>query len=75
MTDGDIAAHEPEDRHSKALEAELISDPDALARQEARNGLRQFDAVMEMVDYFLQPERPFKLRTSHLLHLHRVALD
>ena len=75
MTDGNIADHEPEDRHSKALEAELISDPDALARQEARNGLRQFDAVMEMVDYFLQPERPFKLRTSHLLHLHRVALD
>src|SRR5271166_6230122 len=40
MTPGNIADHEPEDRHSKALEAELISDPDALARQEARNGLR-----------------------------------
>jgi Fic family protein len=75
MTAADIADNEPVDRHSKALEAELISDPDALARQEARNGLRQFDAVMEMVDYFLQPERPFKLRTSHLLHLHRIALD
>ena len=75
MTPGNIADHEPEDRHSKALEAELISDPDALARQEARNGLRQFDAVMEMVDYFLQPEKPFRLRPSHLLHLHRIALD
>jgi Fic family protein len=64
-----------EDRHSKAFDAELISDPEALARQEARNGLRQFDAVMEMVDYFLDAERPFKLRPSHLLHLHRTALE
>lgn len=64
-----------QDRHSKAFEAELISDPDELARQEARNGLRQFDVVMEMLDYFLQPERPFKLRPSHVLHLHRVALE
>ncbi|HZP23103.1 MAG TPA: Fic family protein [Terriglobales bacterium] len=60
---------------AKALEAELISDPEALARQEARNALRQFDAVMEMVDYFLDEQRPFKLRPSHLLHLHRIALE
>jgi Fic family protein len=28
-----------------------------------------------MVETFLQPDRPFKLRPSHLLHLHRAALD
>ncbi len=66
---------EDADRHSKAFEAELITDPDELARREARNGLRQFDAVMEIVEYHLQPDRPFKLRPSTLLHLHRIALD
>jgi fido (protein-threonine AMPylation protein) len=28
-----------------------------------------------MVEAFLQPDRPFKLRLSHLLHLHRFALQ
>lgn len=68
-------APEPEDRHSKALQAELVTDPQELAKREARNGLRQFDAVIEMIGAFLDPERPFKLRPSHLLHLHRIALD
>ena len=27
-----------------------------------------------MVESFLDPERPFKLRPSHLLHLHRIGL-
>jgi Fic family protein len=62
-------------RHSKAREAELITDPDLLAQREALNGLRQFDAVVEMIEHFLQPDRPFRFRPSHLLHLHRCALD
>jgi Fic family protein len=62
-------------RHSQSRDAELITDPEELARQEARNGLRQFDAVVEMVEYFLHPERPFRLRPSQLLHLNRVALE
>ncbi|HEY1902884.1 MAG TPA: Fic family protein [Terracidiphilus sp.] len=62
-------------RHSRAFDAEIITDPDALARQEALNGLRQFDAVIKMVESFLDPQRqPFKFRPSHLLHLHREAL-
>lgn len=62
-------------RHSRALEAEIISDPVLRAQQEALNGLRQFDTVLKMVETFLEPERqPFKFRPSHLLHLHRVAL-
>lgn len=65
---------EPE-RHSRAFDAELIIDPDELARREARNGLRQFDQVVEMIEFFLQPERPFKFRLSHLLGLHRTALE
>jgi Fic family protein len=62
-------------RHSRALDAEIIGDPDQRARQEALNGLKQFDLVVEMVQSFLDHERqPFKLRPSHLLHLHRAAL-
>jgi hypothetical protein len=64
-----------EERHSKALEIELISDPEQKARQEAQNGLRQFDEVVEMIDYWLHPERPFKLRVSAILTLHRRALE
>jgi Fic family protein len=64
-----------ETRHSRAREAELIADPDRLAEEEAKNGLRQFDAVVEMVEYFLQPDRSFQFRPSQLLHLHRQALE
>jgi len=41
---------EEQDRHSKALDAELIADPDERARVEARNGLKQFDAVIERIE-------------------------
>ena len=46
-----------------------------MAIAEARNGLRQIDEVMEMVEHHVQRKIPFRLRTSTLLHLHRIALD
>lgn len=64
-----------EDRHSEALEVELVSDPALKAQQEAKNGLRQFDAAIELIETWLQPERPFKLRASAILSLNRIALD
>lgn len=63
------------ERHSRPDEVELITDPDERARQEARNGLRQFDEVIEQIEYWLQPERPFRLRPSAILNLHRKALE
>ena len=63
------------DRHSEALEVELIADPDQKAQQEAKNGLRQFDRAVEQIEYWLQPNRPFKLRPSAILSLNRIALD
>jgi Fic family protein len=63
-----------EDRHSHALDAELITDPDLKAQREVSNGLKQFDAVAEQVEYWSHPERPFKLRPSAILGLHRIAL-
>jgi Fic family protein len=68
-------ASEDQDRHSRALEAELVSDPEEKARVEALNGVKQFDAVAEMIEHFSDPERKFKLRPSHLLHLQRIALE
>ncbi|MGA8150261.1 MAG: Fic family protein [Terriglobales bacterium] len=65
---------EEKDRHSQALEAELVTDPDEKARVEARNGLQQVDAVIELIEYFSDTEHKFKLRPSQLLHLHRIAL-
>ena len=62
-------------RHSKAFNAELITDPDELAAAEGRNGLRQIDHVVEMVEHFTQNGLAFKLRVSTLLHLHRYALE
>jgi fido (protein-threonine AMPylation protein) len=66
---------EEQGRHSRALDAELITDPHQKASAEARNGLRQFDAVIELVEYFSHPDRKFKIRPSQLLHLHRLALE
>ena len=66
---------ESEDRHSEALEAELIADPDEKARREAENGVRQFDSAIEQIEYWIQPERPFKLRPSAILSLNRLAIE
>jgi Fic family protein len=66
---------ESEDRRSEALEVELVADPEEKARQEAKNGLRQFDDVVEQIEYWLQPDRPFKLRPSAILGLNRTALE
>lgn len=62
-------------RHSLALEADLITDPDEKALAESRNGLRQIDEVVNIVEHYIQEKRPFKLRVSTLLHLHRFALE
>jgi len=63
------------DRKSKAASPELISDSDERARREVANGFRQFDAVLEMVEQHRAERRPFKLRLSAILTLHRFALE
>jgi Fic family protein len=61
-------------RHSTASEAEIITDPLLRAELEGENGVHQFRTVISMVQTFLDPERPFKFRPSHLQTLHRAAL-
>ncbi len=72
MTD---EAPQEKTRHSSAFDPELISDADDRAAKEASNGLRQIDAVVEIVEHHVETGRPFRLRVSTLLHLHRIALE
>lgn len=64
-----------ETRHSRAEAVEVSADPDQLARLEIYNTVRQYLKIDEMVGYFLDPDRPFKLRPSHILARHRAALE
>jgi Fic family protein len=61
-------------RDSRALEPALISDPQAKAEAEARNGLRQYDTGLRAIQTALDRGGPFKLRPSLMLSLHREAL-
>lgn len=60
-------------RHSKALEAELITDPVAKAEAEALNGLRQYDCGLAIIRDAIE-RKSFKLRVSLILTLQREAL-
>lgn len=65
-----------QDRHSVAETAPLLKDPDEIARREAENGILQFDLALDIIRSFIkEPERPFRLRSSMILNLHRAALD
>lgn len=64
-----------ETRHSRAEEVAVSADPDQLARLEIYNTVSQYLKIDEMVGYFLDPDRPFRLRPSHILALHRAALE
>jgi Fic family protein len=64
-----------DDRHSIAELPELIDDPDEKARQEAENGVRQFNLAVEIIREHVQdPERPFRLRPRYLVQLNAEAL-
>jgi Fic family protein len=64
-----------EQRHSIAADATLISDVDEIARRESENAVAQFDRMLDMVDEIARGSRPFRLRTSMILDLHRIALE
>jgi Fic family protein len=65
-----------QDRHSVAEVAPLLQDPDEIARREAENGILQFDLALDIIRSFIkEPERPFRLRSSMILNLHRAALE
>jgi len=42
---------------------------------ELENSLRQVDRGIELIEMYLEPDRPFSLRPHHILDLHHVAMD
>lgn len=64
-----------DDRHSEAAPASLIGDPIEEARRESENAVAQFDRVLDLIDDVVRGQRPFRLRPSTILDLHRIALD
>lgn len=69
-----MAETDSDRRDSKAVEPELIKDPQERAQAEARNGLRQYDAGVKAIQTALD-RLPFKLRPSLILALQREALQ
>jgi Fic family protein len=64
------------DRHSVAETAALLTDPDEIACREAENGIRQFNLALDIIrTHVKDAERPFRLRSSTILQLHKAALD
>lgn len=68
-----MTGNERERRDSRALEPELITDPQEKAAAEARNGLRQYDAAIATIQTAIE-RGSFKLRPSLILSLQREAL-
>lgn len=71
-----MAKRKPDEvRKSKPEIISIPSDPDEIARREAANALRQFDAVVALVDTALQSEKYFRLKPSIALELNRIAVE
>lgn len=68
-----MTGNERERRDSRALEPELITDPQEKAAAEARNGLRQYDAAIATIQTAID-RGSFRLRPSLILSLQREAL-
>ncbi len=63
------------DRHSQAEQKDLIVDPIERARQEAKNGVLQFELVLEMIQDHIGPNnKPFALKSHIILRLQEAAL-
>ncbi len=62
-------------RHSEAASASLITDPIEEARRESENAVAQFDRVLDLIDDVVRGDRPFRLRPSMMLDLHRIAME
>lgn len=62
------------DRETKSKAAPYIEDHNERAALEAENALLQFDEVLDLIDLAVRDGRPFRLRPSTILGLHRTAM-
>jgi Fic family protein len=63
------------ERYSEAASASLITDPIEEAQRESENAIAQFDRVLDLIDDVVRGDRPFRLRTSVVLELHRLGME
>lgn len=62
-------------RHTISEVVQVDTDPDVIAAREASNAIDQFDTVLKLIDDAVQGGRPFRLKPSTILSLHRIALN
>lgn len=62
------------DRSSEADEPPLVTDAQEVARIEAENTLRQFDAAMDELSKWINDPQ-YRLKPSTILRLNRIALE
>jgi hypothetical protein len=46
-----------------------------IAKLEVENGFRQYDETLEAIEYYLDPQRPFALRSGLIQQLQSIAVD
>lgn len=63
------------ERHTISGQSSVVADELARAAQEAENTLLQFDEVLDQIDLAVRDGRPFRLRPSLILGLHRTAMN
>lgn len=63
------------ERHSRRVRQEIASDKHEIARVEARNALRQTDAVFSIINDRIRSGAPLRLRPSLALTLNRLATE
>jgi fido (protein-threonine AMPylation protein) len=68
-------ASEAARRHSIYEAVEIVDEPRSRAEIEVRNGLRQFDHGMGIIEKALEEDVPFRWRPSLIQALHREALQ
>jgi hypothetical protein len=64
-----------DDRHSFTERKEQIADPIERARREVENGIRQFNAMADIIRRYVKTGRKFVLRLGDILRLQSVALE
>jgi Fic family protein len=67
--------HKNSRRHSVAVEPSIVSDEKLRAEIEARNGLKQFDLGLRMIEEGISRGSAFRFRPSMIFALHREALE
>ncbi len=70
-----MASSKTQQRHTKAKTQRIERDSRKRAILEAKNAIQQFDLALQMIEHWNSGVMKFRLESSHILHLHKIALD